>query len=108
MEPKRKRQKKHSKQIEYEKRIDFVTKFSDELILHVFYYLSERDLIQCTTVNSRWSRLANDEMVSFAMLLIALETNFLFFFLKKKLSYGSPSFSNVFETLFSLMNIEHN
>ncbi|KAI7869189.1 hypothetical protein BDF14DRAFT_1723110 [Spinellus fusiger] len=35
--------------------------FSDELVLHIFSYLSAVDLTQCAMVSTCWSRLAGDE-----------------------------------------------
>lgn len=61
-----KRQKKRlEKKIKNEKRTDFVkAKFSKELVLTVFSFLSLQDLVHCTSVSTEWSRMANDEMVS--------------------------------------------
>ncbi|KAI9031893.1 hypothetical protein CLU79DRAFT_730576 [Phycomyces nitens] len=44
--------------------VDFTNSLlSDEIVLHVFSYLSAKDLAQCAMVSSGWSRLANDELL---------------------------------------------
>lgn len=61
----KKRQRRSNKEHETKTRIDFLTsKFSKELVLNVFSFLSLQDLIQCTAVSAEWSSMANDEMVS--------------------------------------------
>jgi hypothetical protein len=61
----RKRQRRLVKKWKSENRIDFVkAKFSKELVLTVFSFLSLQDLVHCTIVSTEWSRMANDEMAS--------------------------------------------
>ncbi|KAI9317285.1 hypothetical protein BX666DRAFT_1857913 [Dichotomocladium elegans] len=46
------------------KRINFTAGLlSDELVLHIFSFLTAADLIRCTKVNTKWLRLSNDEML---------------------------------------------
>lgn len=65
------------------KPVDFTNAvLSEEIILHIFNFLSPVDLTVCSQVNSNWHRLANDEQVrmSFVFLdqdsdcLVAMET----------------------------------
>ncbi|CDS10482.1 hypothetical protein LRAMOSA03158 [Lichtheimia ramosa] len=47
-----------------DQRVDFTSNLlSDELILHIFSFLSANDLTRCAAVNSSWFRLANDELL---------------------------------------------
>lgn len=60
----RKRQRRSSLKKKYEIKKDFATSlFSKELVLHVFSFLSFKDLIQCAAVSTDWRRMASDEMV---------------------------------------------
>ncbi|KAI9493929.1 hypothetical protein BDB00DRAFT_821274 [Zychaea mexicana] len=44
------------------KRLDFTKSLlSNELVLHIFSFLSASDLARCAKVSTSWSRLANDE-----------------------------------------------
>ncbi|KAL1919370.1 uncharacterized protein VTP21DRAFT_2063 [Calcarisporiella thermophila] len=43
-----------------ERPIDFTKYLSDELILHIFYFLGAYDLSICSRVSTNWYRLAND------------------------------------------------
>ncbi|KAI8071082.1 hypothetical protein BC940DRAFT_295214 [Gongronella butleri] len=56
--------KKSSRKRQRPNPVDFTRAlFSDELILHIFGFLSATDLIQCNQVNKVWHRLANDAML---------------------------------------------
>ncbi|KAI8139256.1 hypothetical protein BJV82DRAFT_522236 [Fennellomyces sp. T-0311] len=45
-------------------RIDFTqTLLSNELVLHIFSFLSASDLARCSKVSSHWCRLASDELL---------------------------------------------
>ncbi|KAG2225862.1 hypothetical protein INT45_007106 [Circinella minor] len=47
-----------------DKRSDFTQALlSNELVLHIFSYLSAKELTQCAKVNSSWYRLANDDLL---------------------------------------------
>ncbi|KAI9266599.1 hypothetical protein BDA99DRAFT_536021 [Phascolomyces articulosus] len=47
-----------------DKRLDFTKALlSNELVLHIFSYLSASELAQCAKVNSSWYRLANDDLL---------------------------------------------
>lgn len=72
VEPPRKRQKQHlvadaqstRSSTSIERRIDFTSALlSDEIVLHIFSFLSASDLSRCAEVNKTWFRLANDEQV---------------------------------------------
>ncbi|KAL0083996.1 hypothetical protein J3Q64DRAFT_1737219 [Phycomyces blakesleeanus] len=59
--PPRKRQRRTP---QISRLIDFTSSLlSDEIVLHVFSYLSANDLAQCAMVSTGWSRLANDELL---------------------------------------------
>lgn len=60
----KKRQRRSKQKTGSKIKLDFLTaKFSKELVLNVFSFLSLQDLIQCTAVSAEWSFMANDEMV---------------------------------------------
>ena len=56
-----------------DKRSDFTQALlSNELVLHIFSYLSAKELIQCAKVNSNWYRLANDDLVNTCIFIMEL------------------------------------
>ena len=43
--------------------VDFVTLFSDEIVLHIFQYLNDLELVKSSLASHQWRRLAMDRQV---------------------------------------------